>query len=219
MKSHVVQQGEYLAAIAHGYGFHDWHVIYDHPANADFRKRRPNPNVIFPGDVIQIPPLEDKQVPRSTGSMHTFKVKLPKVKLKIVMKGAGGEAFAGYAYRLEIGGASYQGTTDDKGTVEQEVPVQASDGKLIIEELGLEAPIKVGDLDPICNDDDQESVITGIQARLNNLGFFCGQVDGVLGPRTKAALMAFQHTELGREEPDGEPDEETRKQLLTRHGC
>jgi hypothetical protein len=120
---------------------------------------------------------------------------------------------------LEVGGASYRGTTDAKGTVEQKIPIQAGDGKLIFNKLGLEVPIKVGHLDPICNHDDQAMVISGIQARLNNLGYFCGQVDGILGPRTKSALASFQQAVLGRDDPDGEPDQETRDQLLSLHGC
>jgi hypothetical protein len=33
----------------------NWRTIYDHPSNADFKRKRPNPNLIFPGDRIFIP--------------------------------------------------------------------------------------------------------------------------------------------------------------------
>src|ERR1051325_8947818 len=55
MATHVVKKGESLSTIARQYGHSDWKAIYDHPANAGFKKKRPNPNVIHPGDVVVIP--------------------------------------------------------------------------------------------------------------------------------------------------------------------
>ena len=54
MPDYVVQQGDYLSRIALRFGFADWRAIYDHADNASFRKKRPNPNLIKPGDVISL---------------------------------------------------------------------------------------------------------------------------------------------------------------------
>ena len=54
MKTHTVKQGECLSSIAHRYGFKNAGLLYDHPDNEAFRKRRPDPAVIFPGDEIKI---------------------------------------------------------------------------------------------------------------------------------------------------------------------
>jgi len=68
--------------------------------------------------------------------------------------------------------------------------------------------LRLGTIDPI-------SSISGIQSRLNNLGFDCGAVDGVLGPRTEAALRAFQQAhDLP---PTGEADAATQDALFRRH--
>jgi N-acetylmuramoyl-L-alanine amidase len=68
----------------------------------------------------------------------------------------------------------------------------------------------LGDLDPV-----QE--VSGVQGRLNNLGFPCGPVDGVLGSMTQAALRAFQaHVGI---DPSGEVDTQTRERLVAEHGC
>ena len=55
MATHVVQKGETLSAIARKYGYTDWRVLFNLPDNADFKKKRPNPNLIFPGDLITLP--------------------------------------------------------------------------------------------------------------------------------------------------------------------
>jgi hypothetical protein len=52
---YIVRRGDYLSKIARKHGFRSWREIYYHPANAAFRTLRPNPNLIYPGDVVQIP--------------------------------------------------------------------------------------------------------------------------------------------------------------------
>lgn len=49
-----VKPGDNLTTIAHQHGL-TWREIYNDPCNDQFRRRRANPNLIFPGDVIMIP--------------------------------------------------------------------------------------------------------------------------------------------------------------------
>ena len=77
MTSHIVQKGENLSQIAKQYQLNDWRLIYNHPSNAAFRERRPNPNLILPGDKLFIPPRENKTVTVRTGQMHRFVVQGP----------------------------------------------------------------------------------------------------------------------------------------------
>jgi len=216
---HVVQQGEYLASIAQQYGFADWHIIYDHPQNADFKTMRPNPNILLPGDEIYIPDKEQKQESGATENHHRFQVKSPeKVWLKVVLKDAEGEAIASQPYTLTIAGRALKGTTDGTGLVQQEIPIGVTSGSLTLDNLGLSWDLRIGHLDPVRDEGSQEAVISGVQARLNNLGFFCGEADGILGPRTKNALMQFQRVVLNREDPTGEPDADTQTALMQQHG-
>src|SRR5262245_57191408 len=53
--SYVVQGGDFLVKIAKKFGIPSWQEIYQHPENAAFRAKRPNPDRIFPGDVLRIP--------------------------------------------------------------------------------------------------------------------------------------------------------------------
>jgi hypothetical protein len=52
---HIVRPGDCLSSLADAYGLSSWHVIYDAPENADFRSKRDNPNLVYPGDEIYIP--------------------------------------------------------------------------------------------------------------------------------------------------------------------
>lgn len=74
MTSHIVQKGENLSQIAKQYKLNDWRLIYNHPNNAAFRERRPNPNLILPSDGLFILPRENKTVTVRTGQMHRFVV-------------------------------------------------------------------------------------------------------------------------------------------------
>ena len=52
--SYVVKAGDSLSSIARHHGIKSWQEIYNHSDNAGFRFKRPNPNAIFPGDVVII---------------------------------------------------------------------------------------------------------------------------------------------------------------------
>ena len=52
---YVVKSGDTLVKIAKEHGFADWREIYNHPDNRAFKAKRPNPDRIFPGDVLMIP--------------------------------------------------------------------------------------------------------------------------------------------------------------------
>ena len=57
---HTVKKGESLDKIAKSYGFKSFKEIYNDPVNAKFRKTRPDPKLIQPGDQIVLP---DPQMP------------------------------------------------------------------------------------------------------------------------------------------------------------
>jgi hypothetical protein len=216
---HDVRQGDYMASIAMQYGFSDWRQIYDHADNAALKKRRPNPNVLLPGDQVCIPDKPVKQVDAAPGAMHKFEVQPMKpIRLQIALKDEKGKALAGLPYTLTVNHVATPGKTSGEGVADEEIPVGTRTATLVLDGRGIRWDIDIGHLDPIHEDDDTP-IVSGIQARLNNLGFSCGAVDGVLGSRTEQALRQFQRDVMGRETPDGQPDKETRDKLLERHGA
>src|SRR5262245_25304387 len=71
-----IQRGDNLTKIAHAFGVDSWKTIYWHEDNKGFRRFRPNPDLIFPGDVVQIPdgftppgPIPRDPAMRSTGGL------------------------------------------------------------------------------------------------------------------------------------------------------
>jgi hypothetical protein len=65
--AYTVLRGDTLSKIAQRHGM-TWQYLYSHADNAAFRRKRPNPNLIYPGDVIMIPKSDKRyyEVPGMT---------------------------------------------------------------------------------------------------------------------------------------------------------
>lgn len=211
---HTVRQGECLSKIALKYGFTDWKFLYEHPDNSALRRKRPNPNVLYPGDVVKIPEMRKKEEQAGTGKVHRFQVKTPKKFLRIVFKTPKGDVYENEPYTLEFeSGASKAGKTDGRGLLNEPVPLGERLATLKI--AGRALGLRLGHLNP--NGDVENEDLSGIQARLNNLGYPCGANDGKYGRHTRTALAVFQEGE--KLDVNGLPDEPTLKKLEEQHGC
>lgn len=213
-RQHTVQQGEDLVRIAHRYHFLDYRTIYEHPSNAEFRRLRPDPNLIYPGDRINIPEIEKKSIPCSTGQRHVFRVTSMVRLLKLAIEDFDGERLPNSPYELLVRGHKYEGTTDGDGILKQEIPLDAEEAKLTID--GHTWTLNIAHLNPV--DDAPDEGVSGIQARLHNLGYNPGPIDGVAGPRTRAAVRSFQ-ADNPPLEVDGICGPKTKAKLIERHGC
>lgn len=191
------------------YGFADYRAIWEHARNAELRRKRQNPNVLYPSDRLYVPDKQEKQEARVTTQTHRFQAPSQTVLLRIVVKGVDDQPIARARCALKVEGAFYRLVTDGNGQIEQQIPKRAENGALTIEDdrspFGVEVPIKVGHLDPV-------DEVSGQRARLNNLGYNAGEraapaelqfrsaveefqcdydltVDGVCGPQTQAKLL------------------------------
>jgi N-acetylmuramoyl-L-alanine amidase len=205
-------------SIAKAYGYRNWRTIYDHPQNSEFRRKRPNPDVLRPGDQIYIPDRTPRTESCASDKQHTFQVGLHHPNLQIRLEDSSGDPASNVPYRLVLwSGRIIEGQTDSGGVLRESISVDERGGQLTVPQIGMDTALKIGHLDPIIEPDGREAIISGAQARLNNLGYDCGDVDGVCGTRTKAALKRFQADSLSRPDPDGEPDDETLSQLEQHH--
>jgi hypothetical protein len=207
MPQYTIKEGDCLSSIAQRHGLF-WQKIWDHSQNSELRRRRRNPNILYPGDVVFIPEKEEKQETGSTEQKHQFRKKgaLAKVRLRLMRNG---QPRANESYVLEVDGNFFNGTTDADGKLEQSIPPNIKKGKLFVGKKREEYILNLGHMDPL-------NELIGIQKRLNNLGFHCGSADGVLGPQTTDALKAFQKKHHLTE--SGEVDDATKNKLNEIYG-
>ncbi|MFO0837817.1 MAG: peptidoglycan-binding protein [Phycisphaerae bacterium] len=206
---HVVRQGECIYSIAKDHG-HFWETLWNEPQNADLRTARKSPNVLLPGDRVHIPPLRNKWEPGQSEMRHRFQRKGQPASFKMrVLRD--GEARGNEPYKLDVDGTTIEGTTDADGKLSAAIAANARRVKMWVGKPSDvdEYSFLLGGIDPI-------EELSGVQGRLNNLGFDCGPIDGKLGPQTEKALKTYQ----GRRKlpVTGQPDEATRAKLLEDHG-
>lgn len=203
---HEVEQGDSVISLSEEHGFFA-NTIWNDPDNAELKKKRKDMNILMPGDVVVIRDLRLKEVDKPTAKQHVFRRKgIPALYRLQVFDVE--EPRANQKYRLTVDGQLYEGRTDAHGVLQEYIPANSKDGELIIGPDEFQTLLKFGFLDPI----DQ---ISGIQKRLNNIGYECGEADGQLNSDTKSALQKFQHR-FGLPET-GEPDKPTQNKLEEIH--
>ena len=194
-KIHTVEPGQYMETIAEKFGFRDYRIIYDDANNQDFKTKRPNPHILYPGDSVFIPDRDPSQEPADTDKKHKFVLKKQKIKLILYIR-RNGKPFANQAYRLKVGSQTINSKTGPDGLIQHEVPIGEPLGILTFTgRPSYTRKLNLGFLHPITK-------TSGVQMRLNNLGFGCGTPGKHDTDASTLALRAFQKkyqlTETGR---------------------
>jgi len=204
---HRVKQGECISSIAAKYGFLS-ETIWDDAANADLKKKRGDPNILAPGDVVVIPDIRLSEESGGAEKRHTFRRPNANTILSLRLL-SDGEPVAETPYELMVENDVREGNTDSDGCLEEMIPALVTRVCLTLD--GEETlQMELGALDPI-------TVVSGIQARLYNLGLYCGKIDGQVGEETAAAIREFQRKNELQE--SGETDSQTQDRLQELHGC
>jgi N-acetylmuramoyl-L-alanine amidase len=189
-KLYIVQEGDWLSSIAKQFGIGEWKKIYDHPKNRSFKKKYPDPNVLNPGEELWLPEPDWLEIEpkRIKTDVYKFVVSgLSMEIIKIVFKDENGNPLANQHYKLRIGGYEKEGITNDDGLLKEEIePKYFEYGTYSIHINGQHLKCRTGHL-------DTHDKPKGIQTRLANLGFEVGVIDGKIGPKTRAAVKAFQN--------------------------
>jgi N-acetylmuramoyl-L-alanine amidase len=209
---YVVKQGESLRDIAARHGF-DARTVYDAPENADLRGSRPNPEVLFPGDVVQIPERVAKQERGSSGQENAYKCSIPGRVLRLVLKDASQKALANEPYVVLLRSGAVEGSTDGSGALEVSIPPGLKQATLKVR--GRAFPLGLGHLNPLRNAPDRGS--SGLKARLRNLGYYGGPIEGELDAGARIAIAIFQR-DHGLT-VDGKPNDETLDAVEKEHGA
>jgi hypothetical protein len=208
---HEVAPGECMWSLAQAHGY-DQATLWS--ANPELKEEGRLANVLAPGDVVVLPA---KEPPAGTdvriGTRVTLEVKaeLPRARLSFQDPEGKPRAGLGFVARVVTADGSeqvWEGSTDGKGGFDESVP---ADARMLDVVLKLDPEpegyhFRFGHLDPL-------KTLAGVQGRLLNLGYDCGDERGELGPLTRRSLRDFQH-EHGLTET-AEADEATLAKLET----
>lgn len=210
---YVVRAGDHLDQLAARFGFRADEVWRD-PRNADLRARRPDPRMLAPGDVLQVP----RAAPSHTTYQHRgetrFVARSAVTQVKTVLRDARGP-LAGVRCEVRLPGAAPRAiTTGADGALAFEVPVETREVPVFIESLGVVLTLCPGGLDPV-------DTPRGVRQRLHNLGHYplTMQGDALAGASDadhRAAVKSFRRAERL---PDGEHvDDALTRALVRAHG-
>lgn len=205
---YTIRQGDHLSSLAAKWGFADFKTIWEHPGNADLRGIRKNPHVLYPGDKLFVPDKESRIEDAATDQTHTYRVKRPKLYLRIETTGLIGETMVEKPCQVHVGATIYDLMTDDQGVAHAEIPATVTDVVFIIDAVSRR--LSIGHLDPA-------DELPGLRERLRNLGYY--DVQPLDQDDTPELLAAVRHFQSDHDLPvTGECDAATRQELLESHG-
>lgn len=204
-----VKEGDCISSIAFEYGFFP-DTIWNHPNNAELKKRRADLNTLMPGDEVFVPDKKLKEVSKPTNQVHKFRVKNVPAKLDLVVMHYG-EPLKKEPYKLDIDGMKSEGQTDNEGKISISIPPNAKAGKLLVGqgEKQIEYDLDLGGLDPI-------DEVKGFKKRLHNLGYEVGKMDDEVSDVFKSAIRMFEAENKLKQ--TGEMDETNQNKLKEVYG-
>jgi hypothetical protein len=163
VQPYVIRQGDYLAKLAHQFDF-DADTVWNSGKNATLRKLRPNPNVLYPTDILYIPNQAAKEpvtTSLKTGSNNSFVSDPPTVTVTVRFLDA---PLASQAYSVPELPKLTGLTTGGDGTATVAIPVTLATFTIVFTESDLRFEFRAGGLDPI-------DTLTGVLHRLQSLGY------------------------------------------------
>jgi hypothetical protein len=182
---HRVVDGEWMGSIAAAAGHTGWRHIWAHANNASLRSRRV-PELLVEGDRVFVPDVLAKHETAATDARSRFEVaRAPDVlKIRFLEVKHYIALFGPISYELIVGPNESTGTiTEEAQEINVPLALNVRTGTLTV--AGTPYALKIGGLHPV-------ERLSGMQARINNLGWDAGPVDNVSGPRTKRGTRDFQ---------------------------
>jgi N-acetylmuramoyl-L-alanine amidase len=122
---------------------------------------------------------------------HHFVLKRQPAFINLRLQDAANEPIASASYKLTLGSFEIEGQTDPDGWIRNQIPALSQNGTLTVwpdpdePDDFLQYPVLLGSLDPL-------ETTSGVKGRLQNLGYFRGQVDQQKGTDYDSAVRRFQ---------------------------
>lgn len=210
MPQHTVAQGDCMMSIAEEYGFL-WQTLWNHPDNAELKRIRKDPNILFPGDIVAIPEKNRREEEAPTGKRSEFVKKIGRAQVRLRLLDTKRRPRPNVRFLAVVDGEASSGSSDGDGFITISVRLNARHLHLRVEQGSRieEYNLSLGAIDPIAE-------LSGVQQRLANLGYPCGSEQETMGELTREAIRAFQKER--NLEVTGQLDDATRQQLGALHG-
>ncbi|MGA2448331.1 MAG: hypothetical protein ABTD50_06640 [Polyangiaceae bacterium] len=175
MTPYVICQGDFLAKLAHRFGF-DADEVWNDPANESLRDVRKDHNILAPTDVLYIPDDAGTNLPvhnLAIGQTNTFVSDPPMVTIAVKFANKDSSSHASKAFTIQELDHLTDLTTTGDGVASFQAPVTLKTATLTFTESGEIWKLCIGTLDPV-------NTISGIFQRLQNLGYIpaSAQVNG-----------------------------------------
>lgn len=206
MTTHQVAAGDHISRVARTHGHRVYAPVWNDPGNAELRKQRDDPHILAVGDLVAVPDPVQREVVRVTEKRHQFRLKTKPLRFRFTLQQWQGRSDEDDPTSVLLGGEPVERKSAGKST--HEVVVDATSDRCVIVSPRRELLCRVGFLQPV-------ETVAGYRERLNNLGYRAGDsdapsdrqlrsaveefqcdqelaVDGVVGPKTRAALV-FVH--------------------------
>jgi N-acetylmuramoyl-L-alanine amidase len=211
MLKYKVREGDCIASIAYDHGLSS-KKIWEDATNRQLQQSRASLYLLVAGDTVYVPDLEKRDVACATGSKHRFRRLGVPEKLRLTLLDENEEPRRELEYTLNIDGQWIEGKTNNNGELVHSISPGARHATLKVhdDDNSETYELNIGDLDP-------SDCIRGVQQRLRNLGYDCGPIDGIWGPRTENGLLAFQR--FRGIELTGKLDQETQRELDSMPGA
>ncbi len=204
--AYTVKQGDYLASITHDAGFLSWKTVWDDGANSALKSKR-NSNVLYPGDVVQVPIRQKRAESVSTGEKTTFETIGDPVTVKLVVLAWDGTPISTTDVQFKLDTTEAFKTAEDGSAKKNVNPSGPKEGELKVQTFSM--PLKLGHLDPA-------EEFSGQVWRLNNLGYRAGEPANADDMAFRSAVEEFQ---CDNSIPvNGRCDAATQDKLRTVHG-
>ncbi len=211
-RDHKISLGVHIVGLAYRHGHATVDAVWQHPVNESLRAIRADPAVLAEGDVVHVPDAAPRVFKGlQTRRHHDLVVELPIPQVRVVLLRPGGVPFAGLQCTVSFDDQVERPTTDEHGCLQFEINPDTETVTLMFDLHIVE--LRVAHLQPV----DTE---TGCVARLTNIGYAPGEVDGAVAADAYALRSAVEEFQCDHGlDVDGVLSEETRQELVRVHGA
>jgi hypothetical protein len=209
-----VAQGDRLPTIAREKGFARWQTIWNFKGNAALKELRGSAHILLPGDEVAIPSklAREAEVPGGTAE-YVVQTAAEVLRVRFAAITSTEDHPVTYKATPDTGGAVV-GVLPDNRKLEIDLPPDTTKVRV---ELSRKSD---GNADASDGDDskpfasydfttgglDPASEVSGVQARLLNLGLYSGGITGNLDDATRAAIAHFRWAKLRDRKDDMDED-------------